>query len=138
MRSIEMQSFLGSFLSIGTGIVLFTLAAYGLQGHEFGAHNIVTSLLRPSGYGAGLDTFYLVVLGALGFWLTSGLFVQVASGIALGLVMGKLVLLGEVLSLHSVAALGLALALTAILLRLVAPPETGRPAQHRQSQFWFR
>jgi|GEM_PF-3261731 len=75
------------------GLILCAISFVGLYNIPAQPIETLTILLEPMGYGANLDNGYLWVLMLLGVWLLLFFWVRVASGIALGLVLLKIIVL---------------------------------------------
>lgn len=110
------------FLGVTSGLTLFGLGLYGLQGNQSLDAHFLTELLRPMGFGTGLDQIHLGLLAVLGFWLTIGLRTRIPAAVALALVLGKLLVLGAALSVDKLLILSLSLVCFAAVLRMITVP----------------
>jgi len=119
-------SHLVNILCVTSGLTLFGLGLYGLMDNQSLDPHYLTEMLRPTGYGTGFDKIHLGLLAVLGFWLTIGLKTRVPAAIALALVLGKLLLVGDSLGLDKLLVLSLALICFAAVLRIITNPP--RPA----------
>lgn len=112
-----------NILCVTSGLCLFGLGLYGLMDSQSLDPHYLTEMLRPMGYGGWIDKVHLGLLGVLGFWLTIGLRTRIPAAVALALVLGKLLLLGEALSLDKLLILSLSLICFAAVLRIITRPQ---------------
>ena len=126
-----------NILCLVTGLILFGLAVFGLMDVPQADSTLLSVILQPSGYSPLLDQVYLGVIGLLGFWLTLRIHVRVPAAIALGLILGKMILVQASGTLGIVVTVGLSLIVVAALVRLVSGGDTlhgdGAPGKPR---FW--
>lgn len=112
-----------NILCVTSGLCLFGLGLYGLMDNQSLDPHDLTEMLRPMGYGGWIDKVHLGLLGVLGFWLTIGLRTRIPAAVALALVLGKLLLLGQALSLDKLLILSLSLICFAAVLRIITRPQ---------------
>lgn len=121
--------YIANFICVTSGLILFGLGVYGLTDERALQPHVLTELLRPSGFGTIFDRIHLGILAVLGFWLTIGLYVRIPAAIALALVLGKLMLVGENMSFDRLIVLSLAMAAFATMLRLITSPPPTRESE---------
>lgn len=108
-----------NFLCLFCGITLFALGSFGILSVPRTDLTLLTLLLEPTGFSTYADQAYLMILALLGFWLTLRIHVRVPAALALGLILGKLIILDETRLFGISASVTLSLVTFAALLRLV-------------------
>lgn len=114
---------IANILCITSGLCLFGLGLYGLLDHQSLDAHVLTEMLAPMGYGTWIDKVHLAILGVVGFWLTIGMQTRIPAAVALALVLAKLLLLGEALSLDKLLILSLSLICFAAILQMITHPQ---------------
>lgn len=95
----QMKVHLSYALGVFVGLILFVIGAIGTTGMEAEPIEALTILLEPLGFGATIDNIYWLMLSALGFWITLGLYVRAPAVISICLILVKIVILGGVVPL---------------------------------------
>lgn len=109
------------YVSLTTGLVLFGIGFLGVFEIPLSLGPEWTVLLTPLGYAHWIDTVYFALLAALGFWLTLCMAVRIPAGIGLGLVTGKILLLGARLEFGYLVPILLTAALLTLVFRFTEP-----------------
>ena len=127
-----------SFLTIGSGLILFGLGMFGLLGPDYLTLrlHLITHLLIPMGFDPVLDTAYLGLIAVLGFWLTLGVYVRIPAAITLGAIIGKLLLVNNALAPDNLLKIGLSLLAFAVLMRMIT--NTSHARHDRITPYMFR
>ena len=99
------------------GLVLFAISLIGIYDLPSRPAEALTVLLEPTGFGSFFDMVYLWSLMFLGIWLVLFVFVRIASGLALVLVLFKILVTNGWLAL----AVTISLCVLLNMVRHIAP-----------------
>ncbi len=116
------QSYLYVLCAV-TGTAMFLIGLYGVLGAPLRPPRYLTVLLEPSGWDERIDRGYYGVLALLGFWLTLGIGVRIVASLALALILGKVLMVGETYHVSVMLPIALAINLSLLLYRMIFRPD---------------
>ena len=112
------ESYLYMLCSV-TGTSMFLLGLYGLIGVPLRPPRYLTVLLEPSGWDPRVDLAYYGVLALLGFWLTLGVGIRIVASLALALILGKVLMVGDNFHVNVLLPIALTINLSLLLYRMI-------------------